>query len=1600
MNGNTRWARASCVVLLVLLTSFPLRALAADGDGDGVDDAIDNCPLVANVDQVDTDGDGTGDVCDAAPANAAPVAKLTNVRPVIAGDSVSATLLASDTENDTLTFTIIDPPAQGSLTAFDAASGAFTYSANSNAIRRDSFAFQVSDAGGSSTVKRAWLTVLPRGHRVSAAGSNTYGELNVGSWGDVVAVAAGTAFSLGLKSDGTVVGTGYNWAGQTNVGGWTGVVAIAAGDAHSVAVKSDGTVVGVGDSRAGQLDMTGWSNIVAVSAGDTHTAGLKADGTVVVAGGYGYFNTSGWTDIIAMGSGSRGLFGLKADGTVVVTGRDVGGETGVGLWTGIEAVDAGWNVSLGLNPDGTVSAKGANDYGQINVGTWSDIVAVSVGFRCSVGLKADGTVVATGENDMGHCNVGGFQNIVAIASGRIMTLGLKANSAPVVTRPTLYVTPNAAATTAALLAAASDGDSDTLSLVGFTQGGHGTVAQNGDGTFTYSPDTDFSGTDTFTYRVSDSRTESTGTVTLNVSLDWDADGAPNASDAFPLDGAEWLDTDGDGTGNNADTDDDADGLTDAQEAGLGSNPLLVDSDGDGVNDNLDALPTNSGETIDTDGDGIGNNSDTDDDGDGMADVSDAFPLNGAEWLDTDGDGTGNNADGDDDGDGVADTAEATAGTNPLLADTDGDGVNDKLDTFPLDSTETVDTDGDGSGNNADPDDDNDGLSDVEEAALGTNPLLTDTDADGFADASDAVPLNYAARANVTNVRPVIAGASVEAMLRKRDTDGGAVTFEVLTQPSKGTVSLLDPTTGAFTYTAQSDTYGSDSFSFQLTDEAHQYTTAKTVHLTVYPRYNRLRAVGDNASGQLNLSAWRDVVAVAAGYTTTVGLKAAGSVVATGSNTYGQTDVGAWSDIVAVAAGSNHTLGLKADGTVVATGLNTSGQLNVSGWTDIVAVAAGNTHSIGLKADGTVVAVGANNYYQSDVSGWSDIVAVASGTSHTLGLKADGTAVAVGSSLARVSTLNTWSSVTSVSANGAVSAALKPDGSVLVAGYLIGAGGTSTWTGMRAVAVGNSNVIGIDANGNALSVGCYNTYNYGQCLVTDWTNMRVVAGGGRHSLGLAADAPPVVSPVTLYGKPGDVFTTANLLGAASDADGDTLTLTAFTQGAHGTVTENGDGTFSYTPDPGFEGSDTFTYTVSDGYVTVSATVTAHVYAEITLKDGAGVDLPSTLVLESGSSYTVNVAGGSGHYTATLRRPDLSSESLTIQAGLFTVWTPTTGAFAGDYVVTLTDTDSGVSRQVSVTVPLKVEGNGALLLSRDPLRRDMDVAVRGAAAGDTVSLTLGGAAQAAGITLTPVNGGIADDNPLAGNPAWFHISVPDELAATTSATLTASAGANAGNGAIDAVAAVIHRGAVHGAAAEPVVGGMVTLMRASGSAAPLPWEDALGRITATTDAHGEFVLYAPPAGEDEIYGLQVTADGYAALVERAANCTGTVPCSLIMEYETTAAAPTFNPPSGSYEGSVLVTLESTTVKAALYYTLDGTTPSASNGIGIANGSAVRIKASATLRVIAIKEGLNDSDVTEAVYVITAPASTSAGGGGAFGWAWLAVLSLVGGFRRPRD
>ena len=54
----------------------------------------------------------------------------------------------------------------------------------------------------------------------------------------------------------------------------------------------------------------------------------------------------------------------------------------------------------------------------------------------------------------------------------------------------------------------------------------------------------------------------------------------------------------------------------------------------------------------------------------------------------------------------------------------------------------------------------------------------------------------------------------------------------------------------------------------------------------------------------------------------------------------------------------------------------------------------------------------------------------------------------------------------------------------------------------------------------------------------------------------------------------------VLSNDSDPDGDLITAQEFSAPGHGTLTPNADGSFSYTPNAGYTGTDSFTYKAKD------------------------------------------------------------------------------------------------------------------------------------------------------------------------------------------------------------------------------------------------------------------------------------------------------------------------------------------------------------------------------------------------------------------------------------
>ena len=90
----------------------------------------------------------------------------------------------------------------------------------------------------------------------------------------------------------------------------------------------------------------------------------------------------------------------------------------------------------------------------------------------------------------------------------------------------------------------------------------------------------------------------------------------------------------------------------------------------------------------------------------------------------------------------------------------------------------------------------------------------------------------------------------------------------------------------------------------------------------------------------------------------------------------------------------------------------------------------------------------------------------------------------------------------------------------------------------------------------------------------------------------------------------------------DVDGDPLTAVLDTPPQHGTLTLNPDGSFSYLPDANFNGTDSFTYLVSDGVAQSELGVVEIVVNPV---NDAPVATADEYTVDSGSSLTIEAAG---------------------------------------------------------------------------------------------------------------------------------------------------------------------------------------------------------------------------------------------------------------------------------------------------------------------------------------------------------------------------------------
>jgi CSLREA domain-containing protein len=132
-------------------------------------------------------------------------------------------------------------------------------------------------------------------------------------------------------------------------------------------------------------------------------------------------------------------------------------------------------------------------------------------------------------------------------------------------------------------------------------------------------------------------------------------------------------------------------------------------------------------------------------------------------------------------------------------------------------------------------------------------------------------------------------------------------------------------------------------------------------------------------------------------------------------------------------------------------------------------------------------------------------------------------------------------------------------------------------------------------------------------------------------------------VLVVGQPG-------VLGNDSDPDNDMLTASLVSQPVHGVLTLNANGSFNYTPDANYHGSDSFSYRTSDGALSspvtvVSLTITSVNDPPIALADAYSTDRGTPLVVSQpgvlgndtdadADSITAILVSGPAHGVLTL------------------------------------------------------------------------------------------------------------------------------------------------------------------------------------------------------------------------------------------------------------------------------------------------------------------------------------------------------------------------------
>ncbi|MFS0701690.1 Ig-like domain-containing protein [Cellulomonas sp. 179-A 4D5 NHS] len=221
--------------------------------------------------------------------------------------------------------------------------------------------------------------------------------------------------------------------------------------------------------------------------------------------------------------------------------------------------------------------------------------------------------------------------------------------------------------------------------------------------------------------------------------------------------------------------------------------------------------------------------------------------------------------------------------------------------------------------------------------------------------------------------------------------------------------------------------------------------------------------------------------------------------------------------------------------------------------------------------------------------------------------------------------------------------------------------------------------------------------------------------------LGATSAPTTVQITVNGAPVAVDDTAStptntavgidVLGDDTDPNGDTLSVASFTPPVNGSVVPLPSGQLQYTPATGFAGTDTFDYTVTDGALTDTATVTVTVANAdpVANPDATGTlpDTPATNIDVLANDTDPNIPSTTQLLQVT-GASATNGASVVVNNGATLTVTPAAG-FAGDITVTYTLSD-GAGGTATGILTVSVDNATPVAAPDGPVDTPTDTPVR--------------------------------------------------------------------------------------------------------------------------------------------------------------------------------------------------------------------------------------------------------------------------------------------------